>query len=74
MEEDAGLHFLLKVDTPLSDEELTDRLKHLGLRVNTLSHYYHQIPAESQHCLVVNYAGLSEDALEDWLNQLPNTI
>ena len=74
LEQDAGLHFLLKVDTPLSDEALTARLRHLGLRVRALSHYYHEIPAESQRCLVVNYAGLNEEALEDWLQQLPDTI
>ena len=74
LEQDAGLHFLLKVDTDLTDEALTRRLRELGLKVRPLSHYYHEIPAQSQRCLVINYAGLSEDALENWLNSLPDTI
>ena len=73
LEQDAGLHFLLKVDTPLSDEVLTGRLQNLGIRIRALSHYYHHRP-ESEHILVVIYAGLSEDTLESWLQNLPDQI
>ena len=73
LEQDAGLHFLLKVDTALSDEALTGRLLGLGMKIRALSHYYHQSP-ESEHILVVNYAGLSEDTLETWLRNLPDTV
>ena len=71
-EEDAGLHFLLKVDTARSDQELIDTCARLGIRIQALSHYYHgQVPPEDSHCLVVNYAALKEDALEQILSQLP---
>ena len=61
-EQDAGLHFLLKVDTPLSDHALTEKLATLGIRVRTLSSYYHD-QSEDLHCLVINYSGLKEERL-----------
>ena len=63
LEQDAGLHFLLKVDTALSDEALTEKLEAAGIRVRSLSHYYHDRDIDS-HCLVVNYSGLKEEQLE----------
>jgi GntR family transcriptional regulator/MocR family aminotransferase len=70
-EEDAGLHFLLKVDTPQSDEALTERLAAAGIRIRCLSSYYHrEVPAEDLHYLVVNYAGIREELLEEALNRL----
>ena len=41
MEEDAGLHFLLKVDTKLSDEELVEKAAEKGINISCLSQYYH---------------------------------
>ena len=62
LEENAGLHFLLKVDTILPDRELEARLEALGVRVRALSSYYHD-QAKDLHCLVVNYSGLKEERL-----------
>ena len=71
-EEDAGLHFLLKVDTLLSDEALTALCARAGIRIRPLSSYYHgPVPPEDRRCLVVNYAALSEEALEHALAELP---
>ena len=62
LEENAGLHFLLQVDLPLTDAQLTQICRKLGLRVAPLSSYY-RFPEENSHCLVVNYSGLTEEAL-----------
>ena len=67
LEQNTGLHFLLKVDTDLSDRELTEKLVAAGIRIRTLSSYYHD-KAEDLHCLVVNYSGLKEEALEQALS------
>lgn len=61
-EQDAGLHFLLNVDTSLSDQSLTEKLAALGIRVRALSSYYHD-QSEDLHCLVINYSGLKEERL-----------
>ena len=67
LEQDAGLHFLLKVDTALTDAELTARLARAGIRVQALSEFYHDSP-EGQKCLVINYSGVREEALEQALD------
>ena len=67
-EEDAGLHFLLKVDTPMDDAQLVSFCEAKGVRLHALSSYYHlPIPEEDRHCLVINYAGVSQEALEQVL-------
>lgn len=64
LEEDAGLHFLVRVDTELTDEALTALCAGAGIRVRCLSEYYHgPVPEAARHCLVVNYGGLREENL-----------
>ena len=62
LEEHAGLHFLLQVDLPLTDAQLVEECRKLGLRVAALSSYY-RFPEENSHCLVINYSGLTEETL-----------
>ena len=69
LEQDAGLHFLLQVETPLSDEQLVARLAGKGIRVRPLSAYFHDRP-QDRRCLVVNYSGLKEEALAWALEEL----
>ena len=70
LEQDAGLHFLLRVDTALTDEALCEKLASAGIRVRSLSSYYHPQAFGDSHCLVVNYAGIKEEALEQALEAL----
>ena len=64
-EMDAGLHFLLKVDTRLSDSELVCRFADAGIRIRSLGSYYREdVPETDRRCLVVNYSGLREEELE----------
>ena len=72
LEEHAGLHFLVQVKLPLTDAQLTQNCRELGLRVAPLSSYY-RFPEENSHCLVVNYSGLTEkdlSRLEEILQRL----
>jgi GntR family transcriptional regulator/MocR family aminotransferase len=70
-EEDAGLHFLVTVDTRISDEALVARCRRAGLEVRALSSYFHTpYPDRVAHCLVVNYAGLREEELEAALQKM----
>ena len=73
LEQDAGLHFLLKVDTSLSDRELIRELEDCGIHIHALSHYYHGAYRDS-HMLVVNYALLSDERLENALSELAEKI
>ena len=70
-EEDAGLHFLLNVDTDLTDDELVALCAEAGLAVRSLSSFYHgPTPEQVAHCLVINYATLREEELEAALKRL----
>jgi GntR family transcriptional regulator/MocR family aminotransferase len=64
LEADAGLHFLVKVEVEVSDAELTSLWAQAGIRVRTLSSYYHEkAPKMDGVCLVINYSGLDEEEL-----------
>ena len=69
LEQDAGLHFLLRVKTALTDAELTRALDGAGIRIRALSEYYHD-SREDRHCLVVNYSGIKEENLLKALDSL----
>ena len=64
-EQDAGLHFLLEVDTELTEEMLVNRCAQAGIRVQPLSGYYHGgVPEGYRKCLVVNYSGLRSEQIQ----------
>lgn len=73
LEQDAGLHFLLRVDTPLSDGELTARLAQAGIRVRALSEFYQEGTAQRGY-LVVNYSGIQEEDLRKALKAIENRM
>ena len=73
LEQDAGLHFLLKIHTELSDRDLTEALLASGIRIHALSHYYQESDMDT-HMLVVNYALLNEDDLAKALENLKSGI
>ena len=69
-EEDAGLHFLLRLDGAPSDETLRREAEQRGIRLAMLSDYY-QCPQDApQHVLVVNYTGIDLDRLPAALERL----
>ena len=74
LEQDAGLHFLLRVETELTDEALEARCMDAGIRVLSLGRYYHGVvPETDRHCLVINYSGLRGEqisVLEESLKHL----
>ena len=75
LEEDAGLHFLLRVDTNRRDEELTALCAEAGIRVSSLSQYYREaVPPWAEHCLLVNYSGLNEENLGSALRRLEKIV
>lgn len=73
-EQDAGLHFLVRLDTKMSDEELRRRAAESGLRLALLSDYYADPTAAPHHVLVVNYAGLELEHLPEALERLGKII
>ena len=75
LEQDAGLHFLLQVDTELGGRELARLCAGAGIRVRCLGDYYEgRVPRWAEKCLVVNYSGLSEETLAETLDRLAELV
>ena len=69
-EQDAGLHFLLKLKTTRSDEALRSAAAAQGLRIATLSEYYRTPTDAPPHVLVVNYSGVETERLPQAMARL----
>lgn len=63
-EENAGLHFLLSVDTDYSDAELVQRIADNGIHISCLSEYFYNNAKSIDHTLVINYSGIPKDHIE----------
>lgn len=70
MEEDAGLHFLVRLDTTLPDRELQGMAETKGVHLAMLSDYYSNPAAAPQHVVVVNYSGIALEDLQLGLQKL----
>ena len=67
LEQGAGLHFLLRLDTTERDEALRRRAESFGVRLVFLSEYAEVPHPDYEHTLVINYANLE-------LNRLPEAM
>lgn len=75
LEQDAGLHFLIRLNTRRKDSELTALCDKAGIRVKSLGEYYwEEVPDGAEHCLVVNYSGLEEEKLQPALERLEKVL
>lgn len=73
-EENAGLHFLLSVDTKLSDEQLTENAKKNGINISCLSEYFSDRKNSTEHTLIINYSGIEKENIEKAVELLFHSI
>ncbi len=71
--EKEGLHFLLKVHAPVSDEALLRCAADREVRISCVSQYYRGTPS-CPRTIVVNYAGLSTEHREEAIALLIDSI
>ncbi|MBS6723974.1 MAG: PLP-dependent aminotransferase family protein [Clostridiales bacterium] len=69
-EEDSGLHFLMKIDTALSDTELMEKAREKGLRLTALSRYYHRPDSDVEHIFIINYSYLETEHIPEAIRRL----
>ena len=74
LEQNAGLHFLLHVDTKWTDRQLADWLHSIGIRVQPLSSFYHDRAPGDLHELVINYSGLDGTHLQEAQQRLRDAL
>lgn len=68
---DAGLHFLMQVETELTDGELIRRAAEHGIEISCLSQYYNgKTPEDCRGRVVVNYSGLERPQMETMIRGL----
>ena len=58
VENDSGLHFLLKIKTDIRDEELTLAMASKGINLRPLSGYYLNGEEKDLHLFIINYSNL----------------
>ena len=73
-EENAGLHFLLEVDTDLTDKEIIRLARNNGINISCLSQYYHYKSNAIEHTLVINYSGVSAENIKEGIEKLLNPL
>ncbi len=70
-EERAGTHFLLHMNTTLTQQEIYQRGVELGFQLSFLSDYFSEyLPPRVQNTLVFNYAGIAPEQIETVLHGL----
>lgn len=69
-EEDAGLHFLMKINTDMTDDDFCRKAEQNGIKLSSLSQYYVNAPDCAKHIFVINYSSLSESAIEEAICRL----
>lgn len=70
LEEKAGLHFLVKIDTGITEERIRELLADCSVKIRFLSDYTLSPPAPGAPTAIVNYSGLSEEDLTEALRRL----
>lgn len=76
-EEDAGLHFLMHLDTMMDDSEICQQAMQQGVLLSPIRDYYacrENIPADSTHTFIVNYSSVDAASAEKAINILWNII
>ena len=74
-EENSGLHFLLHVQTTLTDEQLVKKAAENGIHISCLSQYYHDQPESTlPHVILINYSGLNSEKIPQAVEKLFDSL
>ena len=69
-EEDTGVHFLMEVNTELSDDEVCTALEREGIKVSSVAQYYMENAGKKEHIFVMNYSSLEEANMKETIRKL----
>lgn len=73
-EENSGLHFLMQVDTSLTDEQIVRAAAGKSIRIACLSQYFMDHESACDHVLIMNYSGLHMENLEEAVTVLAECL
>lgn len=72
LENNAGTHFLMYVDSPLSGNTLKQKAHSLGIKLALLSDYCFEEHSIAQNIIVINYANLLPETIEQTVEAFTN--
>ena len=72
-QENEGLHFLLKINADISDEQLKARALSKNINITCLSGYYENHEC-SEHSIILNYSGIDSEITETSIQLLISCI
>lgn len=73
-EENAGLHFLVRLETSLPDKVFLERLKKQGIRIRCLADYSRKKQKEYAHTFIINYTALDMEKLPEALKRMKQCL
>lgn len=73
-EEDAGLHFLLRIRTDKSDRAIKEDLDKCGIHIRSMADYTHGRKKIQEHTFVINYTALDTEALPEVLEEISRNV
>lgn len=74
IEDAAGTHFLMKINTSLSDEELISRLNNEKILVSGLSEYCENPNPEYSSTLIINYSGITSKQIQYFISVMEKIL
>ena len=72
IENDSGLHFILRLHTTLSDEKVKEILKEEGIKISALSDFSHF--SSISHDFIISYSNLDLEVLKKALSILSDNV
>jgi GntR family transcriptional regulator/MocR family aminotransferase len=70
LEEDAGLHFLMRIETTKSDASIVAAAADAGIRISCLSEYFYHADAKANSTVIINYSGIDNGRIEEAVARL----
>ncbi len=75
LEENSGLHFLLKINTDKTDTQLKADARSNGLIISCMSDYYMHHPINNnEHIIIINYSGIDAGSINSIIEKLCRII
>ena len=74
IENDSGLHFIIKLRTEESDEAIEQKLLDEGIRIKALSNYYLTDNVSNSHMFIINYSNIEIDSIRETIQLLGKII
>lgn len=73
-EENAGLHFLIRFNTDMSDELLVKKALEKGIRLTCINNYSYVPNEENEHVVVLNYSGIKPESIKEAMSRLREVV